>query len=191
MRNSGKTLLTYGYESRNVNDWVLRLRWNISSAFSFDLNAKQSINGLFTPSFANRNYNLKINSLEPKLVFVQGTTFRLSAGYKFDDKKNEPDFGGEKSKSNSVNIETKYNSFQNSSLSIRFTYNNIDYKFPANTTVSYMMLDGLLPGSNYLWNIDLTKRLLKNLELNFQYEGRKPGNARTVHIGTTSLRALF
>ena len=92
---------------------------------------------------------------------------------------------------NSVNVETKYNVLQNSSITGRFTFNNIDYKYPANTTVSYIMLDGLLPGSNYLWSIDLTKRLLNNLELNFVYEGRKPGEARTVHIGRASVRALF
>jgi hypothetical protein len=79
----------------------------------------------------------------------------------------------------------------NSSITGKFTFSNIDYAAPANTTVSYIMLDGLLPGSNYLWSIDLTKRLLNHLELNFVYEGRKPGDARTVHIGRASIRALF
>ena len=53
------------------------------------------------------------------------------------------------------------------------------------------MLDGLLPGKNYLWSLGFTKRLLNNLELSFQYDGRKPGNSRTVHMGTASLTALF
>ena len=44
------------------------------------------------------------------------------------------------------------------------------------------MLDALLPGKNLLWNIDLTKRLGNNLELNFQYEGRKPGETKTIAI---------
>ena len=191
LRNSGKNLLTYGYESRKVNDWTMKFRWNLSRSLTLDINGKKGFNALYTPSFANRNYELEIYNIEPRLVFIQGTKFRLATGYKFDNKKNKPSFGGEKSTSNSINIETKYNVLQNSSIAGKFTFSNIDYKYPANTTVSYIMLDGLLPGSNYLWSLDLTKRLLNNLELNFVYEGRKPGGARTVHIGRASIRALF
>lgn len=191
LRNSGKSLLTYGYESRKLNDWIFKFRWNISRSFAVDINTKMGFLALYTPNFANRNYELDIISLEPKLVFVQSTKFRLSTGYRYDDKKNAPLYGGENSVSNSINIETKYNVLQNSSLAGRFTYNNINYDFPANTTVSYIMLDGLLPGSNYLWNLELTKRLFNNLELNFQYEGRKPGSGNTVHVGRASIRALF
>ena len=56
---------------------------------------------------------------------------------------------------------------------------------------AYIMLDGLLPGQNYLWTIDYTKRLLNNIELSFQYDGRKPGDGRTIHTGRASLRAFF
>ncbi|ULT43057.1 hypothetical protein KRR40_05920 [Niabella defluvii] len=57
--------------------------------------------------------------------------------------------------------------------------------------MGYIMLDGLLPGTNLLWNLQLTKRLLNNLELNFQYDGRKPGATRTIHTGRASITALF
>ncbi len=191
LKNSGKALLTYGYESRELNDWIARLRWNLSASLTFDLHTKKGRNALYTPSFGNRNYELDAYSAEPKLSFVRGTVFRLQTSYKLEVKNNKEEYGGEQSVSNSLSMETKYNVLQNSSIIGRFTYNNIRYDHPANTTVSYIMLNGLLPGQNFLWSIDLTKRLLNNLELNLQYEGRKPGDTRTIHVGRAAIRALF
>ncbi|MGB3165033.1 MAG: hypothetical protein WBA96_15980 [Chitinophagaceae bacterium] len=193
LRNSGKSLLTYGYESRKLNDWLLKWRWNINRSFSLTVNGKKGENALYTPSqqFANRNYQLSIYSVEPFLTFIQGTSFRIVTSYKFDSKKNLPFYGGEKSSSHSINVESKYNILQSSSINGKFTFNNIDYKFPANTTVSYIMLDGLLPGKNYLWTLGFSKRLLNNLELNFTYDGRKAGTSKTVHIGRAAITALF
>ena len=61
----------------------------------------------------------------------------------------------------------------------KFTYNNIGFKSQRGTatTVSYIMLDGSLPGKNYLWTIAITKRLINNLEINFQYDGRETGRS--------------
>ncbi len=194
LRNNNKSLLTYGYESRAVNDWNSKLRINLSRSFTLSLVGRKGTNSLYTPNsaFDNRNYKLNIQSAEPNLTFIRATKFRLSTGYKFEEKKNQPIFGGEKSISHSLNVETKYNVLQNSSVSARFTYNTISYTgATATSTVSYIMLDGLLPGDNYLWNVTLTKRLLNNLELNFQYDGRKAAESKTVHVGRASITALF
>ena len=191
LRNNGKSLLTYGYESRKLNEWQLKSRWNISKSIAFTMQAKRGMNGLFTPQFANRNYQLTINSIEPALVYIRGTSLRLIGGYRFDQKKNRPLFGNERSTSNSFNLEGKYNLLQSASLTAKFTMNNIDYNAVANTTVSYIMLDGLLPGKNYLWSMGFSKRLMNNLELNFQYDGRKAGVTRTIHIGRAGITALF
>jgi len=95
LRNNGKSLLTYGYETRRLNDWQSRWRWNISRSLQFTLNARKGINALYTPQFANRNFELSIYNAEPNLVFISGTTFRVSGGYKFEQKKNLPLYGGE------------------------------------------------------------------------------------------------
>jgi hypothetical protein len=195
LRNGGKTLLTYGYESRKLNDWNAKFRWNISRAISFSVNGRKGSNALYTANvqFDNRNYQLDIYSVEPVFSYIRGTSFRIVTGYKLENKKNQPGYGGEKAVSNSINVETKYNVLQNSAITGKFTFNNIDFQSPtaATTTVSYIMLDGLLPGKNYLWALTFTKRLLNNLEVNFQYDGRKPGTSKTVHVGRASITALF
>ena len=106
-----------------------------------------------------------------------------------DSKKNTS--GTEKSTTNSFNTEAKYNVLSNTSLTARFTYSQIEYNASPNTTVSYIMLEGLLPGKNFLWTLDLTQRLTTFLELNFQYEGRKSGTSGIVNIGRAQIRALF
>lgn len=191
IQNTGKALLTYGYESRRINDWTSRLRWILSQSFTINLNARKGLNALYTPNFGNRNYELNINSIEPQLVFIDRTKLRIQTGYKFDDRKNNINYGGEHSTANSLNVESKYNVFQNSTINARFTFSDISFNSAANTTVSYIMLEGLLPGKNYLWSLDFTKRLLNNVEINFQYEGRKAGESKTVNIGRAAIRALF
>ena len=190
-RNTGKSLLTYGYESRKINDWTAKWRWNINRKLALTMSSRMGINALYTPSFANRNYELSLFNAEPTLIFIRGTKFNIKTAYKFDRKKNKPAYGGEKSTSHSINLESRYNILQRSSVTAKFTVNNISYNAVANTTVSYIMLDGLLPGSNYLWTIGFNKRLVNNLELTFNYDGRKSGAARTVHIGRAGVTALF
>ncbi len=189
--NYNKALFTYGFESRKLNDWTVKERWNPARKFTFEMIHRIRNNSLFTPKFDNRNYEIKTINGEPRLTFTSGTNYRLAASYEFSQKKNEIIYGGEKSISNSLNIEGKYNAVNNTSFNGKLTYTNINYTGLPNTTVSYIMLDALLPGKNVLWNFDLTKRLGNNLELTFQYEGRKPAETRTIHTGRASLRAIL
>ena len=196
-RNSGKTLLTYGYESRKLNDWTLRTRWNITRMFAIEMTGRTGINQLITsnPKFDNRNYKINQYSAEPRVTFTKGTNFRMGVGYKLSDKNNVQGTQ-ERSKSNSLNTDVKYNILQSTSIMAKFTYTDITFtsldSIPnANSSSSYIILEGLQPGKNFLWTLDLTKRLSNNLEFSMQYEGRKPGTSRVVHIGRASIRAML
>lgn len=193
--NDSKSLLSYGFESRKLSTLNTRLRWNVSKTILSYLVLRKVDNNLATngPKFNNRNYQVQQYTAEPTVSYTYKSNFRVSASYNFTQKRNRID-SMESSINHALSADLRYNILNKSTISARFTFNKINFKAytgAANTTVGYLLLDGLLPGQNYLWNIEFTRRLSGNIEMNLQYEGRKPGEARTVHIGRASVRALF
>ncbi len=190
--SNGKSLLTYGLETRKLNSWSLRTRVNATRKFTIEATAKLSTNGLSIPNpkFTNRNYVLNNWAAEPKITYTKNSNFRSILAMEFQNKKNV--LGAlEHCKIQTIYTETKYNAWQSAQLNFKLRYSNIQFNGIPNTTVAYIMLDALQPGKNFLWTTDLTKRLAGNLELSLQYEGRKAGSVRTVHVGRASLRAIF
>lgn len=192
--NNNKSLLTYGVESRKQRNLSLKLRWNISRNITTNIAFRSGINNLNTPKFSNRNYEIDQQGIEPSVSYIKGTKLRVTLGYNYSDKKNTIGFS-ERTTSNILNTEAKYSVLSSSSINAKFSVNNIKFTYAdggsPNSTVGYILLDGLLPGKNYLWNLEFTKRLSGNIEMSVQYEGRKPGEARTVHVGRATVRALF
>ena len=100
----------------------------------------------------------------------------------------------EKSISKAFSTEIKYNLFSNTSIISKLVVNHLDYLSTSNgynTTVGFLLLDGLTPGKNILWNIDLIKRISGNIEMNIQYEGRSTSLHKMINIGRASIRAIF
>ncbi len=193
-RNS-KSLLSYGFESNAVRNLAGKIRWNINKHFVSNIAFRQAKNELSTSAskFSNRNYRVLQNSLETTVAYVNKSNFRIGLTYQIADKRNKID-SMERSLNQALTAELRYNILSNSTLNAKFTLNQINftaYPGAANTTVGYLLLEGLVPGKNYLWNLDYTRRLGTNIEMSVQYEGRKPGEAKTVHIGRATIRAMF
>ncbi len=186
-----KSLLTYGFQSTQQSTWSLKTRTNINRNYSLQFEERYNKNNLSTPSFANQNYTIQTISSTPQFIYTSSTVFRIETYYQYQSKNNAVTFGGEKAIFNSLNINAKYNAVSNTSLSAGFQFSTINFKGIDNTTVSYIMLEGLLPGKNLLWNINFTKRLVNNLEISIEYEGRKPAGTRIINTGTASIRALL
>ena len=193
--SSGKSLLTYGVESRKLRNLGYKARYNLNKKITTTITLRAIKNQLNTSKFDNRNYNIVQKIAEPAISYTYGSNLRLTATYSISDKQNTIGLL-QKVTNNSITTEIKYNVLSNSTINARYSFNSIKFTSPdnvpsPNSTVGYVMLEGLLPGNNYLWNLTYTKRLAGNIEVSIQYDGRKPGASRTVHIGQASVRAIF
>ncbi|UAY53701.1 hypothetical protein K9M53_07415 [Ferruginibacter albus] len=192
--NNNKSLLTYGFESRKLRTLNFKTRWNIGKNFTSSVALTSILNQLNTPQFENRNYNIDEKEIEPSISYVYRSNFRLTFSYSYDDKLNSIGYN-ERVSNSALTTEVKYNVLSNSTINGKFSLNNISFASDStgseNSTTGYVMLNGLLPGKNYLWNFSYTKRLAGNIEITVQYEGRKPGTDRVIHTGRATLRALL
>lgn len=194
-KRGSKSILSYGFESQNIRNLQSRVRIGLVKSLIASLLLKQSKNILTTRAskFGNRNYDVLQSTIEPNLSYIYKSNLRASIGYSFSQRQNRID-SLEQSTNNALIADLKYNILSSSTISFKFTYNDIFFKAyqgANNTTVGYLLLDGLLPGKNYLWEANFTKRFAGNIELNLQYIGRKSNEAKTIQSGNASLRAFF
>ncbi|HEV2354326.1 MAG TPA: hypothetical protein VGR89_08785, partial [Puia sp.] len=197
-RNSGKSLLTYGFEDRQNNEWSLRTRLNMTKSVAFTTTLKQGMGQLMNSSsnFDSSNYSLSLLSMEPDIIYTHKSNLRIAFGYRLSTKQNSVRWGGQEYSSAGINSDFKYNILQSTSIQGRFIYSNITYTSKDGTPsvsspVSYTILEGLAPGRNYEWGIDFTKRLGGNLEISLQYDGRKPAGQGIINTGRAALRAIL
>lgn len=192
-RNSSKTLLTYGYQSQSLDQWTIRTRLNLNHFLALNTTLKTGNSQLLNTSsdFDSSNYNLSQFSVEPDFVYTKGSSLRVTLGYKYSSKVNTPFYGGEIYSAQSLNTEVKYNILQTTAVLGKFSFSKILYTGSATSTVSYTILEGLLPGNNYEWGLTFTKKLGGSLEMSLEYDGRKPGEGPIVNTGRASLRAIL
>ncbi|HMO32136.1 MAG TPA: hypothetical protein PKE07_03980 [Lacibacter sp.] len=191
LRNSNRSILTYGLETRTLREINNRLRWNLNKRIATSANLRFIKNRLETPAFNNRNFFLHQITLEPTVSFQEGTKYRFSLSYRYEHKDNQEGLQ-EQARIHSLITEARYNVLSSSTINGKLQFSNIRFTGANNnSTVAFIMLDALLPGRNFVWNLDFTRRLANNMEISFQYDGRKPGEGKTIHTGRASVRALF
>jgi hypothetical protein len=190
--NNSRTLLTYGIDDRGNTDHSMKLRINITKQLTVNHIGKWT-DRYFTSAFLNnRSYALQNISNEPTLSYIsKNSNYRVVLSYKNETRNNTALLGGEKALSNSVSAEYKNTLSSTGNWFVRGSYNNITFNGEANSSIGFIMLDGLQNGKNYLWQSTFDKRLAKGIEISITYEGRKPGNLDIVHTGRASIRAIF
>ncbi|MCW3105032.1 MAG: hypothetical protein JWO09_3472 [Bacteroidetes bacterium] len=186
-----KSLLVNGFDTRSNIYKEGKFRWNITRQLSFNLEYKDGIKSSRSQFFPSRNYSIVYYEGTPKFNFQPNTAFRVSVSFRYTDKKNAADYGGQRAILQDYGAEIKYNVLNKGSLNLKGNFIQIAYNGAQNSSLSFEMLDALKPGQNITWGAAYQRTLSNNLQLSITYDGRKSEGTKAVHIGGAQVRAYF
>ncbi len=193
LQNKQKQLLSNGFEERLQREYGFLLRGNLS----------KSINLSFTPEIEflrnesnvllNRNYQVKGYNFQPEIAFQPKPSFRITGSYQFTNRTGttNTELTSEEAQLQQLKLEMRVSQVAKRNILLDFRWIQIQYSGEPNTPLSYEMLEALNPGRNFTWTFNWQQRLANGLQLNFNYNGRKPPNIPTIHVGRVQLTALF
>jgi len=190
-KNQNKSLLINGFELRTNNFQALNLRWNFSRYLFANFQTKMGLKTNSSEFFANRNFSIDSREIEPKISFQQGTAIRLNVLYKFSEKLNLPQYGGEQLISQNFGAEVKYNIVAKGNFQFNINYILNQYNSNPYSLLSFEMMEGLQSGKNITWAIVYNRNLSNNTQLSVNYNGRSAASQPIVHTGGIQVRAFF
>lgn len=179
-----------GYEDRRLNEYFFRVRVNPKSFLDFIAEVEIGKRENDSEFFDNKDLDLDFFKLTPTLNYRPSTSMRLKLEYAYEQK-DQLINDLEKARFHELTAEATWRQASRSSLVASFSLVDITYDGLINTPIAYTILNGLNKGKNYLWSIDVTRRLAGNVDLNLNYNGRVTGDAPTVHVMRAQVRANF
>jgi hypothetical protein len=188
---SGKSLLTNGLDSRSNTFNEGKVRWNITKSLSLQTYYRDGYKRSASEFFTAKNYRIHYYETEPKFSIQPGTTFRVSFSYRYAQKQNAPDLGGETANIQKFGTEIKFSKLSKGSFLAEANFIQIKYNGVESSAIGYDMLEGLRKGQNFTWKMSWQRSLSTNLQLTIGYEGRKTPGAMMIHTGSAQVRAIF
>jgi len=189
LNNTGKNLLTNGFESRKNIQQELRARYNISRIYSAEVRGTLGKRATGSDFFDTRNFTIKSEEIEPKFIYQPSVNFRWTLSVIYAEKENTE--GKEESYNRTASTELRFNEAGKGTISLMASYIDIDFNASENSSLAFEMLNGLTAGGNITWDIRWQRNLANNLQLNLNYGGRSSDGIRIIHTGGMQVRAFF
>jgi len=184
-----RNMLVNGFDTRSNTLKGSRIRWRIGQNLRINNNTDTGSKYYNSEFFSSKNYNIEYIKNELLINYQAGLDLQFGLSYQYNNKTNTQNF--ENSNEHKIGSEIIFSKSRKSNISARMHYIRINYQGEINTSVSYTMLEGLLPGNNATWEILFQKSISETLVLNINYFGRFSQGTKAIHTGNISLRANF
>jgi hypothetical protein len=189
--DQSRTLLTSGFESRERNFNTVRIRWNTTRQWTADIESEQGRIRSASDILSGRTYVIDQQGLKPRVTWQPNTSLRAIAFFKYTEKKNLPEFGGEMAILQDLGLEFRYNTAGKGSFLVTANVVDIEFTGVVNTSLGNELLNGLRPGTNLTWSATIQRNLSNNLQVDLTYNGRRSEGLPVVHVGGAQVRAFF
>ncbi len=186
-----KSLLLNGYDSRLRESNLVHIRWNTTPQWTAEVEAEAGRSVSRSDLLLGRTWAIDTRSTKPKVTWQPSTSLRVSAQFKYTDKRNHAELGGERAEIRDIGVELRYNNSGKGSLQVNGNLVAITYNGVNSSSLGNEMLTGLKPGSNITWGVTVQRRISDHLQLDLTYNGRQSEGLPTVHVGGAQVRAFF
>lgn len=188
---TGKSLLSNGFELSEKKDWFSSVRVLIGRGFTIRARSGIGQTSNLSDVLNSRNFTLLRNTIGSELIWQPVNSFRVITGAERRGKTADDAELPGNSEILEYKVEITWISAGKGNLNATFNWINIDFEGTQNTFLGYELLEALQPGSNQRWRVNWQQSLGKGLQLSLQYTGRKSSENRAVHTGTAQVTAFF
>ena len=125
------------------------------------------------------------------MTWQPNTSMRAILSFKYTEKKNRQEFGGEQALIQDLGAEFRYNTAGKGSVLVNANLVDITFDGVANSSLGNEMLSGLKAGTNVTWSVSVQRNLSNNLQIDLTYNGRRSEGVPVIHVGGAQVRAFF
>ena len=186
-----KNFLTNGFDSRIRQEQGANFRWNFTADWGFTLTYLQGVRTFTSDFFTTNSYRYTFTELKPKVIWQTSQQLRITALVGWFNGETPAELGKIIGENLEYGGEFRYAWAKTGIINARYSYYNISFNGDIASPLGYDMMQGLTSGINQLWNINIQQRVGGNIQITFNYDGRKSENQNTIHIGRVEARYLF
>ncbi len=186
-----KNTLVTGFESIFLSETFLKIQGRLVENWNLYLDVSKGSKNQISENFIQKNYDLDILKSNLKIVNQWKEKWSNSFEIEYTLKDNIPSTEPNNITQKAAKINIQYNQSDNLSIESTLNFTHVNYIGDLNSPVSFELLDGLQNGNNFIWGLQIHKKISKYVFVNIGYNGRKSGSSKIIHLGNLQMIAQF
>lgn len=188
-----KLFLSSGSEYRRNKFGSFHSRLTLNKRHSLEADIRKGNKVLQADSLTARNFDISFWEVSPQFNTQVNRRWRFSLAYRYTQKANQDDTG-ERNLEGFIHrgtIQSNVNLLGRNRLGTKLELLSVRQKGRGSFATEYELREGLQPGINTIWQLNLSLFVLSNVELGIIYEGRSSESVTLAHSGRIQVSALF